>query len=122
LTSAQARRSSDDFASTLDCTRPRRAAAPIERRDHTPKVIAILLGVCRDIDAHQDLSGAEDRAFWTWAAVETLCHTGIRITELTELSTTGLIEYTLPNSGECVRLLQITPSETDTERLLGISP
>ena len=33
----------------------------------------------------RDLTGEEDRAFWTWAAVETLRHTGIRIEELTEL-------------------------------------
>jgi len=38
-----------------------------------------LLASRRDIDAHQNLSGAEDRAFWTWAALGTLCHTRIRI-------------------------------------------
>jgi len=34
----------------------------------------------------RDLSGEEDRAFWIWAAVETVRHTGIRIEELIELS------------------------------------
>ena len=70
----------------------------------------------------RDLSGEEDRAFWTWAAVETLRHTGIRIEELTELSHHSLIQYTLPGTGEPVPLLQIAPSKTDTERLLVISP
>jgi hypothetical protein len=70
----------------------------------------------------RDLTGEEDRAFWTWAAVETLRHTGIRIEELTELSHHSLIQYTLPGSGELVPLLQIAPSKTDTERLLVVSP
>jgi len=70
----------------------------------------------------RDLTGEEDRAFWTWAAVETLRHTGIRIEELTELSHHSLIQYTLPGTGEPVPLLQIAPSKTDTERLLVISP
>jgi len=70
----------------------------------------------------RDLTGEEDRAFWTWAAVETLRHTGIRIEELTELSHHSLIQYTLPGTGELIPLLQIAPSKTDTERLLVVSP
>jgi integrase len=70
----------------------------------------------------RDLTGEEDRAFWTWAAVETLRHTGIRIEELTELSHHSLIQYTLPGTGELVPLLQIAPSKSDTERLLVVSP
>ena len=68
------------------------------------------------------MTGEEDRAFWTWAAVETLRHTGIRIEELTELSHHSLIQYSLPDSGEVIPLLQIVPSKTDAERLLVISP
>jgi hypothetical protein len=75
-----------------------------------------------DTGKRRDLTGKEDRAFWTWAAVETLRHTGIRIEELTELSHHSLIQYTLPGTGEPVPLLQIAPSKTDTERLLVISP
>src|SRR5205807_152515 len=70
----------------------------------------------------RDLTGEEDRAFWTWAAVETLRHTGIRIEELTELSHHSLIQYALPGTGELVPLLQIAPSKSDTERLLVVSP
>ncbi|MGH3738189.1 MAG: tyrosine-type recombinase/integrase [Micromonosporaceae bacterium] len=75
-----------------------------------------------DTGKRRDLTGEEDRAFWTWAAVETLRHTGIRIEELTELSHHSLIQYTLPSTGECVPLLQIAPSKSDAERLLVISP
>lgn len=70
----------------------------------------------------RDMTGEEDRSFWTWAAVETLRHTGIRIEELTELSHHSLIQYALPSTGETVPLLQIAPSKTDSERLLVISP
>jgi hypothetical protein len=70
----------------------------------------------------RDVTGEEDRGFWTWAAVETLRHTGIRMEELTELSHHSLISYTVPGTGEIVPLLQIAPSKTDAERLLVISP
>lgn len=70
----------------------------------------------------RDLSLEEHQTFWTWAAVEVLRHTGVRIEELTELSHHSLIQYTLPATGELIPLLQIAPSKTDTERLLVISP
>jgi hypothetical protein len=69
-----------------------------------------------------DLTFAEHRGFWTWAMVEVLRHTGIRIEELTELTHHSLIQYRLPTSGELIPLLQIAPSKTDTERLLVITP
>jgi hypothetical protein len=70
----------------------------------------------------RDLTLEEHQAFWAWAAVEVLRHTGIRIEELTELSHHSLIQYTLPTTGELIPLLQIAPSKTDTERLLVIGP
>ena len=69
-----------------------------------------------------DLSLREHRAFWAWAAVEVLRHTGIRIEELIELTHHSLIQYRLPATGELIPLLQIAPSKTDAERLLVISP
>src|SRR6478672_4706253 len=69
-----------------------------------------------------DANSEEHRGFWTWAMVEVLRHTGIRIEELTELSHHSLIQYRLPATGELIPLLQITPSKTDQERLLVISP
>jgi len=70
----------------------------------------------------RDLTFEEHRGFWCWAMVEVLRHTGIRIEELTELSHHSLIQYRLPGTGELIPLLQITPSKTDSERLLVISP
>jgi hypothetical protein len=70
----------------------------------------------------RDLTFEEHRGFWAWAAVEVLRLTGIRIEELTELSHHSLIQYRLPGTGELIPLLQITPSKTDEERLLVVSP
>jgi Phage integrase family len=75
-----------------------------------------------DTGKRRDLSHEEHQAFWTWAAVEVLRYTGVRIEELTELSHHSLIHYRLPDTGERVPLLQIAPSKTDAERLLVISP
>ena len=61
-------------------------------------------------------------AFWTWAAVEVLRATGIRLEELTELSHHSLVQYRLPSTGELIPLLHIAPSKSDVERLLVISP
>lgn len=70
----------------------------------------------------RDLAWEEDHAFWTWAIVEVLRSTGVRIEELLELSHHSLVQYRLPSTGELVPLLQIAPSKTDTERLLVVSP
>ena len=70
----------------------------------------------------RDLTFEEHRGFWAWSTVEVLRFTGIRIEELTELSHHSLIQYRLPGTGELIPLLQVTPSKTDEERLLVISP
>lgn len=75
-----------------------------------------------DTGTRRDLTFEEHRGFWTWAMVEVLRHTGIRIEELTELAHHSLIQYRLPATGQLIPLLQITPSKTDAERLLVISP
>ena len=72
--------------------------------------------------ARRDLTREEDTAFWTWAAVEVLRATGVRIEELTELSHHSLVQYRLPAAGELIPLLHIAPSKSDVERLLVISP
>lgn len=64
----------------------------------------------------------EERAFWAWATIEFLQHTGVRIEEMLEASHHALIQYKLPTTGEVVPLLQIAPSKTDEERLLLVSP
>jgi hypothetical protein len=70
----------------------------------------------------RDLTREESTAFWTWAAVEVLRATGIRVEELTELSHHSLVQYRLPSTGELIPLLHIAPSKTDVERLLVITP
>lgn len=55
-----------------------------------------------------NLTKAEDRAFWTWAIVEVLRHTGIRIEELLELTHLSLRPFRQPD-GQIVPLLQIAP-------------
>jgi integrase len=70
----------------------------------------------------RDLIREEDRAFWGWAAIEVLRHTGLRLEELTELSHHSLVQYRLPSTGELVPLLSVAPSKTDQERLLVIGP
>ncbi|MFE0929288.1 tyrosine-type recombinase/integrase [Streptomyces mutabilis] len=69
-----------------------------------------------------DLGLAESRAFWAWAMVEFLQHTGVRIEEMLEASHHSLIQYRLPTTGEIVPLLQIAPSKTDEERVILVSP
>ncbi|MFE4331482.1 site-specific integrase [Streptomyces sp. NPDC056831] len=70
----------------------------------------------------RDLEAEEKRAFWGWATIEILRHTGIRIEELLELGHHSIIRYKLPTTGEFVPLLQIAPSKTDQERLLLVTP
>lgn len=70
----------------------------------------------------RDLTREEETTFWSWAAIEVLRATGIRIEELTELSHHSLVQYRVPTSGELVPLLHITPSKTDVERLLVLTP
>ncbi|OKJ21383.1 integrase [Streptomyces sp. CB01580] len=69
-----------------------------------------------------DLFQSEDEAFWAWAVIETLRHTGIRREELLEITHLALISYRLADTGELVPLLQIVPSKNDQERLLLVSP
>ncbi|MFF4534522.1 tyrosine-type recombinase/integrase [Streptomyces sp. NPDC001407] len=70
----------------------------------------------------RDFEAEEKRAFWGWATIEILRHTGIRIEELLELGHHSIIRYKLPTTGEFVPLLQIAPSKTDQERLLLVTP
>ncbi|MET9887140.1 site-specific integrase [Streptomyces sp. NPDC006430] len=71
---------------------------------------------------HLDLLYAEERAFWTWAVVNTFFYTGVRVEELLEITQTALTTLRLPDSGETVPLLQIVPSKSDVERVLLVPP
>ncbi|MCZ1012295.1 site-specific integrase [Streptomyces lydicus] len=70
----------------------------------------------------RNLTQDEHRAFWAWAAVEFLRHTGVRIEEMLETSHHSITQYKLPSTGEVVPLLQIAPSKTDEERALLVTP
>lgn len=69
-----------------------------------------------------DVQRAEQEAFWTWAVIEVLRHTGVRNEELLELTHFSLVTHILPDTGEVVPLLQIAPSKVDQERVLLVSP
>lgn len=69
-----------------------------------------------------DVDKLESDAFWAWAVIETLRHTGVRVEELLEATHLGLVSYKVPNTGELVPMLQIVPSKSNEERLLLVSP
>lgn len=79
---------------------------------------------CVDVDSGHthDLTFEEADAFWSWALVEVLRHTGMRIEEVLELTHHSFVAYTLPTTGEVVPMLQVAPSKSDAERLLLVSP
>lgn len=69
-----------------------------------------------------DVTFGEDEAFWSWAIIETLRHTGVRVEELLELTQLALVSHQLPDTGEIIPLLQVVPSKTNQERLLVVVP
>lgn len=69
-----------------------------------------------------DLIRTEDDAFWAWAIIETLRHTGVRREELLEITHLALVSHRLPDTGEVIPLLQIVPSKVNEERLLLVTP
>ena len=66
-----------------------------------------------------NVAAEEDRAFWEWAIISTLRHTGLRAEELCELTHLSVRQYQRPN-GEVVALLVVAPSKTDRERVIPI--
>lgn len=87
-------------------------------RDRTPPVQAENLTTGEVIDVGK----SEHDAFWSWAVIEVLRHTGVRVEELLEITQLGLISYKLPDTGEVVPMLQIVPSKGNEERLLLVGP
>ncbi len=70
----------------------------------------------------RNLTLEEENGFWAWAIVEVLRHTGVRIEEMLELTHRSFVAYALPTTAEVIPLLQVSPSKTDRERLLVVSP
>lgn len=69
-----------------------------------------------------ELIRQEENAFWAWAIIETLRHTGVRVEELLELTHLALVSFRLPKTGEVIPLLQVVPSKSNEERLLLVIP
>ena len=87
-----------------------------------PRIVAV--------DANGDPAGEpldmvieEEDAFWGFAVVEVLRHTGIRIEELLELTQLDLHTYDHPDRAiGTVLLLHVNPSKQDRERMVVVPP
>jgi hypothetical protein len=76
----------------------------------------------RDLDngKYINLTHTEDAAFWEWAIVEVLRHSGVRIEEALELTHLSIRQYQRPG-GEVIAPLVIAPSKSDRERVIPMS-
>jgi site-specific recombinase XerD len=105
---------------TLDGRAYRRVLTPADRHlmsiDDRPRVRVRAEATGEVINLIQ----AEEMAFWEWAIIQTLRHTGVRIEELLELTQLSIRQYQRPN-GEVIALLVIAPSKTDRERVIPMS-
>lgn len=90
-------------------------------RPGSPPPVRLLAQRLDQAGPRLDAELAEETAFWTWAVIEVLHRTGVRIEELLELTHLSLRQYQAP-TGEMVPLLQIGPSKTDTERVIPADP
>lgn len=97
---------------------PRYKAGKADRHTGNPAILIQQL----DTGEERDISKDDDNAFWSWAVIETLRHTGVRLEELLEITQFALVQYRLPDTGEVVPLLQIVPSKSAEERLLLVGP
>ena len=114
LAAAEAAQPGAEF--TVAGERWRRSQTPVRRQRYYQQYDVTATD---DAGRRVDLSKAEDRAFWTWATVEVLRHTGIRIEELLELTHLSLRPLRKPD-GQIIPLLQIAPSKNDAERILPV--
>ena len=101
------------------CSYQRMNSRPDQRHHDDPQFPSVRV---RD---HQtgtvrSLTDEEETAFWDWAYVEVLRHTGVRVEELVELAHTSIRQYQRP-TGEVIALLVIAPSKTDRERVIPMS-
>ncbi|MGJ6969818.1 tyrosine-type recombinase/integrase [Streptosporangium sp. G11] len=91
------------------------------RRPGTAAPVRLLAQRLDEPGPRFDVQVAEDNAFWAWSTIEVLRRTGVRVEELLELTHLSLRQYRAP-TGEMVPLLQISPSKTDTERVIPADP
>jgi hypothetical protein len=71
-------------------------AALMRRTGQAGRVYATDLAIGK----RRDLTYEEERAFWAWAIVEVLRHTGMRVEEMAELTHHSFVAYTLPSTGD----------------------
>lgn len=93
-----------------------------QRRSKSPRGVGRVWISGGRFERRVDLTQLEENCFWSWALVNTLNETGVRIEELVEITTLALSIYRLPGSDEALPLLQVVPSKTDRERVLLVSP
>ncbi|MGW7137471.1 tyrosine-type recombinase/integrase [Streptomyces xanthophaeus] len=98
-----------------------RSDSPEDRRRIRTEAGPTIRIVDQDTGKTIRLDQVEELAFWEWAAVEILRHSGIRIEELTELTHLSVRQYQRPN-GEVIALLVIAPSKGERERVIPMSP
>ena len=91
-----------------------------DQRHHDDPQFPLLRARDQETGQVRALSDEEETAFWEWAYVEVLRHTGVRIEELVELAHTGIRQYQRPH-GEVIALLVIAPSKTNRERVIPMS-
>ncbi|MGH3600669.1 MAG: hypothetical protein ACRDQH_10380 [Pseudonocardiaceae bacterium] len=94
--------------------------ARLDQRHHDDPQFPSVRVCDQDTGEVRSLADEEEGAFWEWAYVEVLWHTGVRVEELVELTHTGIRQYQRPN-GEVIALLVIAPSKTDRERVIPMS-
>ncbi|WP_328791524.1 tyrosine-type recombinase/integrase [Streptomyces sp. NBC_00273] len=116
----RANKASDGELFTHDGTEYRRVTTESDRKllrhgDAVPtRVIEEATGQINHIGTE------EEAAFWEWAMVETLRHSGVRVEELVELTHLSVRQYQRAN-GEVIALLVVAPSKTDRERVIPMS-
>lgn len=117
----RAREAGGDEEFTVDGAAYRRIITDSARRDararHAPLPVRV-----RSQESGRILNAVteEHAAFWDWACVETLRHSGCRVEELCELTHLSVRQYRRSN-GEVIALLVIAPSKTDRERVIPMS-
>lgn len=91
-----------------------------DQRHHDDAYRPLIRATDVDTGAVRHLTNEEEAAFWEWAYLEVLRHTGIRVEEMVELAHTSVRQYQRPN-GEVIALLVVAPSKTDRERVIPMS-
>jgi integrase len=119
LDAARAAGSGEQF--TVESTTWRRVDGASHPQAH-PRVVPVD-AIGEPVGERLDMVIEEEDAFWGFAVVEVLRHTGIRIEELLELSQLDLHIYQHPDPAVgTVLLLHVNPSKQDRERMVVVPP